>query len=260
MLRRNVVNPIALMLFLALALLSFYIPVPWWSYALLVLVWFLITVCSSFFIGWNYHLKSLHSNRKSKKNQVSITFDDGPDPIFTPKVLKLLKEYGAKATFFCIGQHIENHPEILKQIIADGHSVGNHTYSHSKSFGFFSSEKVKDELRKTTSTVKRITGLEMNLYRPAFGVTNPQIEKAVNTLSLKSIGWSVRSLDTTPRSADSVFKRVAAKVSKGDIILLHDTSEKTITVLERLLVFLRKENLESVPVERLLEIEAYGNQ
>ena len=98
----------------------------------------------------------------------------------------------------------------------------------------------------------------MNLYRPAFGVTNPQIEKAVNGLGLHSIGWSVRSLDTTPRSADSVFKRVTAKVSKGDIILLHDTSEKTIAVLERLLVFLRKENLESVPVERLLEIKAYG--
>lgn len=259
MLRRKVVNTITLVVLLALVMLSFFVPIPWWTYALLVLGWFLTTLFGSFFIGWNYHLQSLHSHKNSEDNWVSITFDDGPNPEFTPKVLRLLKEHGAKATFFCIGQHIKNHPKIMKQILADGHSVGNHTYSHSKFFGFFNSEKVTDELRKTISIVKDLTGLNMYLYRPAFGVTNPQIEKAVSDLGLHSIGWSVRSLDTTPRSANSVFNRIATKVSKGDIILLHDTSEKTIAVLERLLVFLRKKNLQSVPVERLLEIEAYGN-
>lgn len=258
MLKRRVVNPIALVLLLTLAVSAFFIQMPWWVFALVILVWFLITVCGSFFVGWDYHLKSLHRNKKSSGNWVSITFDDGPNPEFTPKVLKLLKEYNAKATFFCIGQQAENYPEILKQILSEGHSVGNHTYSHSKSFGFFDTEKVMAELEATQSKIQTMIGRQIKLYRPAFGVTNPQIEKAVKNLGLHSIGWSVRSLDTTFRSEKSVLKRITAQVSKGDIILLHDTSEKSVAVLERLLVFLREENLESVPVERLLEIEAYG--
>ena len=258
MLRRRVVNPIAVVLLVILALSALFFSAPWWPFSLVLLVWLVVTAFGSFFVGWNYHLKSLHGNKKSSGNWVSITFDDGPNPEFTPIALKLLREHGAKATFFCIGQHIENHPDIVKEILAGGHSIGNHTYSHSKSFGFFSSEKVKDELRKTNSIVKKLFGLEMNLYRPAFGVTNPQIEKAVKSLGIHSIGWSVRSLDTTSQSEKTILNRITAKVSKGDIVLLHDNSEKTIAVLERLLVFLRKENLESVPVERLLEIEAYG--
>ncbi len=258
MLRRRVVNPLAVIIFLALVLLAFFIPIPWWAFTLVILIWFLITAFGSFFVKWNYHLKSSHSNKKIAENWVSITFDDGPNPEFTPVILMLLREHGARATFFCIGQHVENHPDILKQILAEGHSIGNHTYSHSKSFGFFNSKKVQVELQATKSIVKKLTGIEMNLYRPAFGVTNPQIEKAVKSLGLQSIGWSVRSLDTTLRSENTVLDRITSKVSKGDIILLHDTSEKSIAVLERLLVFLRKENLKSVTVERLLEIEAYG--
>ena len=117
---------------------------------------------------------------------------------------------------------------------------------------------MKNELLKTKSLIKDLTGLEMNLYRPAFAVTNPMIERAVKDLNLKSIGWNVRSLDTTSRSEKSILKRITSKVSKGDIILLHDTSKKTISVLERLLVFLQEKNLQSVNVERLLQIEAYG--
>ncbi len=258
MLSRRVVNPLSVTFILGLAILAFFIPVPWWIYVLAVIAWFFITAFGSFFVRWNYHLKSLHCNKNAAENWVSITFDDGPNSQFTPKVLTILKEHSAKATFFCIGRQIENHPDVLKQILAEGHSIGNHTYSHSKTFGFFGLEKVKDELRKTKSIVQNLTGLQMNLYRPAFGVTNPQIEKAVKSLGLQSIGWNVRSLDTTARSENKVLDRVVSKVSKGDIILLHDTSEKSIAILERLLVFLREENLQSVTVERLLKIEAYG--
>ena len=256
--KRRVINPLALIVLLTLAVWAIFVPIPWWAYALVVLFWFVITAFGSFFVGWDYHLKSLHGNKRIAGNWVSITFDDGPHPKFTPRALNLLKEHGAKATFFCIGQQIENHPDIVRLILADGHSIGNHTYSHSKAFGFFRSEKVKNELAKTQSIVKELTGLEMNLYRPAFGVTNPQIGKAVKSLGLYSIGWSVRSLDTTPRSEKMILNRITSQVVKGDIILLHDTSEKTIAVLERLLVFMREENLRSVTVGQLLEIEAYA--
>ncbi|MDT7828600.1 polysaccharide deacetylase family protein [Pricia sp. S334] len=247
----------ALILTSSLAVMAFFVPIPWWAFALLVLAWLIITAMGSFFVGWDYHLKSLHHNPDTGENWVSLTFDDGPNPEFTPRVLKLLKKHGATATFFCIGKQIERHPEILKQILEEGHSIGNHTYSHSRTFGFFTSKKVKSELLATKSVVEQLTGLKMNLYRPAFGVTNPQIEKAIKSLGLLSVGWSVRSLDTTPRSEDRIYLRITRRVAKGDIILLHDTSEKTLAVLERLLVFLRKKNLESVPANRLLEIEAY---
>ncbi|WP_273565340.1 polysaccharide deacetylase family protein [Maribacter halichondriae] len=258
MLTRRVINPVAILIFLGLIALDFFVAIPIWGYSIVVLLWFLTTLFGSFFIRWNYHLTSLHSNKKISENWVAITFDDGPNHAFTPKVLDLLKHFEAQATFFCIGENIVKNPNILKEIIANGHSIGNHTYSHSKTFGFFGLEKVKAELLKTKSVAKDLTGREMNLFRPAFGVTNPMVEKAVKQLRLTSVGWNIRSLDTTPRSKEMVFKRITSKLSKGDIILLHDTSEKTVAVLERLLVFLKEKNLESVTVERLLEIEAYG--
>ncbi len=192
------------------------------------------------------------------KNQIALTFDDGPHPEFTPKVLDLLKKHEFKATFFCIGQHIEKHPELFKRILSEGHTVGNHTYSHSKLFGFFGTQKVVAELKRTIDLVKDLTGQSMSLYRPAFGVTNPMIEKAVKQLNLTSIGWNVRSLDTTARVENKVLNRITSKISKGDMVLLHDTSQKTVNVLERLLLFLEDKNMESVTVDKLLELNAYA--
>ncbi len=258
MLRRGPVNSIAGITLVLLTISSFIVNVPWWSFLFITIVWFLITLCGSFFIRWNYHLTSLHSNKKTNQQQVAITFDDGPHPEFTPKALDLLKKYNAKATFFCIGQEVEKHPEILKRILAEGHLVGNHTYSHSKSFGFFNTDKVVSELQQTIQVIKDLSGKEMKLYRPAFAVTNPMIERAVKQLDVHSIGWSVRSLDTTSRSEKMILNRILPKLSKGDVILLHDTSQKTVDVLEQLLLFLQEKNLESVTVDQLLEIDAYA--
>lgn len=258
MLRRNTINAITILVLVTFIILGYFITIPWWSYILIVFLWFLITLCGSFFIQWNYHLTSTHCNKKTSKNQIAITFDDGPHPEFTPKALDLLKAHKVKATFFCIGQQVEKHPEILKRIIAEGHLIGNHTYSHSKSFGFFTTEKVSSELKKTIQLIKDIVGKEMILYRPAFGVTNPMIEKAVKNLKVNVIGWNVRSLDTTGRSEKMILNRVTSQISNGDIVLLHDTSQKTVNVLEQLLLFLEEKNLESVRVDELLEIEAYA--
>ena len=160
-------------------------------------------MAGSAFIGWNYHFRSLNSNPETTQNQIAITFDDGPNAEFTPKILNLLKAYHAKATFFCIGKHIELYPDIFKSIIESGHTVGNHTYSHDNRFGFFSTEKVISELKQTNAIIKQQTGLVVKLYRPAFGVTNPRIKQALKITKLQSIGWNKRSLDTTKRYIDS---------------------------------------------------------
>ena len=222
------------------------------------MIWFAITAAGSFFIQWNYHFKSLSSNKAVKSNLVAITFDDGPHPEFTPKALELLKKYNAKATFFCVGKHIEAHPNVFNEIIKQGHTIGNHTYSHANNFGFFKTTKVTEELLKTNAVVKNSVGITLQLFRPAFGVTNPRIKTALKATKLQSIGWSVRSLDTTYKSPKSILKRTTKNLSKGDVILLHDTSLKSIIVLEQLLLFLQQQNMESITIDSLFNIEPYA--
>ncbi|OBQ54697.1 polysaccharide deacetylase family protein [Tamlana sp. s12] len=221
-------------------------------------IWFLITGFGSAFIGWNYFFKSLNANYNTKKKQIAITFDDGPNATFTPKVLQLLKQYDAKATFFCIGKHIEAHPEVFKTLLNEGHVVGNHTYSHSHYFGFFGTQRVIKELESTNRIIEKISGLKVKLYRPAFGVTNPNIKKAISQMGLHSVGWSKRSLDTTGRDEKAVLKRIINDLKPGDVILLHDTSEKTIRVLEQLLLFLQQQKLSAVTIDTLFDIKAYA--
>ena len=230
------------------------------SYAVFIIVgilWLLLTMCGSGFIRWNYFFKSLYSNPNTKEPIISITFDDGPHPEFTPKVLDVLKKYNAKATFFCIGNNIKSHPKLLNQIIDEGHTVGNHTYHHAKNFGFLTTNKVVIELNKTTALIKVVSGKTVRMYRPAFGVTNPRIKQAVKATQLLSIGWNKRSLDTLPFSKEYTLKRITRNLKPGDVILLHDTSEKSVAVLEHLLLFLQKHKLKSVTVDQLLNIQPY---
>lgn len=258
MLRFYTINALALVVFFGLLLGGFFGYVPAWLYVLFVFIWFLITAIGSFQIKLNYHLQSLNHNYKTSENHISITFDDGPNLEFTPKVLSLLKKHNAKATFFLIGKNAEKHPEIVRQILEEGHTIGNHSYSHSKNFGFFSSEKVIAELNKTNSVLKEIIGKELKLFRPPFGVTNPNIKNGLKNTGHYSIGWSKRSFDTTNISEEKIIKRITSNLKKGDIILLHDSSTKTVAVLEQLLLTLQSHKLQSVPVDRLLEIEAYA--
>lgn len=258
MLNFKSVNIAASFVFIGLLVAYSFFNVSFWFIILLVFIWLLLTGLGSAIIGWNYHFKSLNFNSKTRENYIAITFDDGPHPIFTPQVLDLLKKYEAKATFFCIGRNIESYPEILKDIIEQGHSVGNHTYTHDNKFGFFSTQKVISELQKTNAIVNKITGLELNLYRPAFGVTNPRIKRALKAIGLQSVGWNKRSFDTTNLDGKVIFSRITRSLKKGDVILLHDTSDKTIAVLEQLLLFLQQQKMESVTIDTLFKLKAYA--
>lgn len=258
MLKFYTINALALLIFFGLLLGGFFGEVPVWLYLLFVIIWIVITAIGSFQIRWNYHLQSLNHNYKTSEKVVSITFDDGPSPEFTKKVLSLLKSYNAKATFFLIGEKAEKYPELVKELLAEGHSIGNHSYSHSKNFGFFSKEKVAHDLERCNSVLKEITGKNIKMFRPPFGVTNPNIKKALRKSGHHSIGWSKRSLDTTKLSEDKILLRLTTNLKPGDIVLLHDSSAKSIIVLEQLLLFLQSHKLQSVSVNRLLEIDAYA--
>lgn len=258
MLKYPVINGISSLAFLALLICDYFGEIRWWAYIALGVFWLTFTIIGSFHIRWNYHLPALHFNNKVPNNWVAITFDDGPDPNFTLKVLELLQKYNAKATFFCVGQQVKLFGVIAKKIVDDGHTIGNHTYTHSNKFGFLGTQKVMLELQKTNTAIKEVTALNTLLYRPAFGVTNPSIRKAVKRLKLQTVGWSIRSLDTTKRSKKEILERITNKIKKGDIILLHDSSEKTVEVLEQLLLFLQQNKMQSVTVDQLLDIKAYA--
>ena len=125
------------------AIIHIFNQINWWVYVVLFSIWLVCVLLGSWFIRLNYFFKSLHSKPNHTEQQVAITFDDGPHSKFTQDVLKLLKTHSAKATFFLIGKHIEENPNVVASILKEGHTIGNHTYSHSTTFGFFSKTRVK---------------------------------------------------------------------------------------------------------------------
>ena len=222
-----------------------------WVYLAGFLAFSAVVVCGSFDIELGYFVNSI-THKRTRIKETALTFDDGPTE-FTPKFLDLLKEHEIKATFFCIGKQIEKHPEIFQRIIAEGHTVGNHTLSHSNSTGFLSTSKMTEEIEKCDEVMMRIGNIKTDLYRPPFGITNPNIAKAIRKTNKKSIGWNVRSLDTITDDEKKIYKRVTKGLKKGSIILLHDTSEKTYKVLADLLLFLKDKKYSTFTVDTLIK-------
>lgn len=221
-----------------------------WVHIFCFILFSAVVVWGSLDIQLGYFVNSF-THKQTKIREVALTFDDGPTE-FTPKFLDLLKENNIKATFFCIGKQIEKYPETFRRIIAEGHSVGNHTYSHFNSTGFLSTSKMIEEIEKCDETMLKIVNIKTNLYRPPFGVTNPNIAKAIKKTHKKSIGWNVRSLDTVIDDEKKIYKRVTKKLKKGSIILLHDTSDKTYNVLVELLLFLDREKYRTFTIDSII--------
>jgi peptidoglycan-N-acetylglucosamine deacetylase len=201
----------------------------WYFLVLLVFIYFSILVLGVSFIGLNFFVSSVNKI-PNVKNQIAITFDDGPTPQ-TLEVLKILAKWNAKATFFCIGTQVEKYPEILKQVVEQGHLVGNHTYSHQHTFPVFSQQKMLKDVEKASTEISKITGTKPNYFRPPFGVTNPRIAKMLKQTKLISVGWNKRSLDTSIKDQTKILKRITTNLKAGDIILLHDRMPNAAKVL-----------------------------
>ena len=256
-LKSKIVNTTFILLFIILGVAYFLITIPFLIFLLIGLGWLIITGIASFNISWNYHLTSFSFLPNCPDKKVAITFDDGPNPEYTPQILALLRQYQIKATFFCIGTHIEKHPELLKKIVAEGHTIGNHSYSHSGRFSFYKAEKIAAELKQTNTLVKKLTNHEMAFFRPPFGVTNPNIKKALAITRHKSIGWSVRSFDTYIKQKEKILKRITKNLKGGDIILLHDTTQQTVEILKDFIIFLKQQEFEPVTIDKLMNVKSY---
>ncbi|MDR6301667.1 polysaccharide deacetylase family protein [Mesonia maritima] len=257
MLKFKVVNSFFLLLLAGNIYLIVLFSWPIFTPLLLLLFWFLITLIGATNVRLNYFFKALHLKKNHPKNEIALTFDDGPAPQ-TLEILNILKKYNAKATFFCIGHKIDENPEIFRRIIAEGHTVGNHSYSHAKNIGFFSSKYIQRELESCNQAAKSIAKINMKLFRMPFGICNPNIKKALRKTELQPVGWSIRSFDALFSSPDFIFKNIQKKIRPGDVILLHDTQQHTPEILERLLILLQEKSLQSVTVNHLFKISAYA--
>lgn len=230
-----------------------FVYVSFWWYVLLFLAFFWVILIGSFSMSWDFFLIAITSNHNISEKKIAITFDDGPNSKFTSKVLQLLKDYDAKATFFCIGKHVKKYPELLKSITSEGHDIGNHSYSHSKMIDFKSTEEWLTELKQTDQVIFNATGEKPTLFRPPFGVTTPNLAKALKVTGHQVIGWNIRPFDTTIKNPDTILKRIVKKIQPGAIILLHDNHDRIEIVLEQLLQFLKKNDYQMVTIKELLD-------
>ena len=194
-----------------------------------------------FDIRQNIFVKSINSVREGN---ICLTFDDGPDPIMTPKILDILTRHHVKGTFFLIGENVLANPELVKQISDEGHSIGNHTYYHKTIFPISSKNKITEEIKKTNQLLEQITSKKIILFRPPFGITNPNIKKTLKKLEMTSVGWNIRSLDTITKDAKKLSNRVINGINKGgSIILFHDRCESTLEILEKIIIYCHEKGL-----------------
>ncbi len=192
-------------------------------------------------------------------NRVAITFDDGPDPANTPAILKILDRHRGKASFFFTGGKVGGNEHLVKEVARAGHTIGNHSYSHSNLFPFFRPGRITREIEHTNKLLEACGCQRVRYFRPPFGVTNPNIYRALRNVDMRVAGWSIRSLDTRNEDRSVVLQRIAGKLGGGEIILLHETSQQILGILEELLVLLETRGLKAVSMDELLETNDLKN-
>ena len=189
---------------------------------------------------------------------VALTFDDGPDPQVTPQVLDLLDQYQAKASFFCIGAAVRQYPDLLREIVARGHTVENHGHAHSSLFAFWGRARMQQDMTQLQQAVHAVTGGWPRFFRPTAGFRNPLLDWALARTGLHLVMWTRRGFDTRCRHAPTVLQRLLRRLAAGDILLLHDGNAArtaqgeplVLAVLPALLRTLRERNLQAVTLRQ----------
>jgi peptidoglycan/xylan/chitin deacetylase (PgdA/CDA1 family) len=192
----------------------------------------------------------------AQRGEVTLTFDDGPDPEVTPQVLDILARYGVRATFFCIGDKAAAHPDLCRHIVARGHRVENHGQHHRNRTAFSGIGGWRREVAGAQKTLESITGRRPEFYRALAGMRNPLLDPVLQGANLRLVSWTRRGYDTRCTDADTVFARLTRNLAAGDILLLHDGHAArsadgrpvVLDVLPRLLAELSSRNLNPVPL------------
>ena len=185
-----------------------------------------------------------------KKNQkvVALTFDDGPNPATTNQALDTLSKYGIKATFFVLGKNVSGNEEILKRMKADGHVIGNHSWSHPV-LSKLSLDEAKKQITDTEDALTKVLGSSSKLMRPPYGAITDDIR---NSLDLSFIMWDVDSLDWKSKNEASILTEIQRQVRNGSIILMHDIHAETVNALPKIIDYLKEQGYHFVTVPEML--------
>jgi peptidoglycan/xylan/chitin deacetylase (PgdA/CDA1 family) len=207
------------------ALIALVIRPAWWPWVLAVLA---ANHLSLALIGMWPRSRLLGDNivrlphAAAHRGEIALTFDDGPNPEVTPKVLDILEHYGAKASFFCVGETAAAHPEIVREILNGGHTIENHSMRHSGLFGFYGSAALRRDIDSAQTVLSGIAGQPPRFFRAPMGFRNPMLDPVVAHLGLQYMSWTRRGFDTVARDPAAVLRRLLRGLAAGDILLLHD--------------------------------------
>ncbi len=185
------------------------------------------------------------------KRQIALTFDDGPHPDYTPKILDILKQNKIKATFFVIGMMCEKYPDLVKAELAAGHCIGNHTYHHVNitkiPIGY-----VATEIKACGEVVKNITGKPMHLCRPPGGDYNDKVAQVCEALGYTVVLWTDDPGDYKDPGGKVLMERLTSRVGNGGIILVHDGVQETLDILPKFIQTMKKKGYEFVTIDQML--------
>ena len=196
---------------------------------------------------------------KGDRRGVGLTFDDGPHPLYTPRVLEILDRFQAKATFFVIGRHLKEQGDLVVAASKAGHVIGNHTDHHFWTMSFSSAKKIRQEILACQSEVEKWAGYKPRFYRQPAGFRNPRIFQILKELHMTMVGWQVRAFDTQQKNPQSIVRRILKKAQPGGVILLHDGADSasnqdrtaTLRALPEILGGLQERGMEFLTLDEL---------
>jgi peptidoglycan-N-acetylglucosamine deacetylase len=251
------VNWISVAIMIGLLLVNQWLDVSVWIYIAFFTAYIGVQVYGSSVLSVGYFLPVLWRGTESS-GAVALTFDDGPVAGRTEKILDILNQYQAPAAFFCIGKRVEAHPQLVHRMHNAGHLIANHSFFHRATFDLQTAAAIGAELQSTDQAIERAIGAKPIYFRPPFGVTNPMVASAVRKGDYKTIGWSIRSLDTVINDRTRLLRRITGSLKGGDIILLHDHGPCTVDILSDLIKQISALGLKIVRVDQLLNEKAYA--
>ena len=208
-----------------------------WSYAsagailagaLALIAWGVFNVNSSLWAPTLFQVPGIKA--------VALTFDDGPDSTFTPRVLEILAREKVHATFFIVGERAKMNPQLLSEIDQQGHLLGNHSFSHAWNINFSLHGRLTHEITACQEAIKAATGKEPRFYRAPHGFKNPATGDVLARLGLTCVGWQVRGFDAVSSNANGIARRLVLRAKSGGVLLLHDgaglqgTSDRSATL------------------------------
>jgi peptidoglycan/xylan/chitin deacetylase (PgdA/CDA1 family) len=230
---------------------------PIFAYWVLLIAYSLIVFWGCYYVGSNFFVKIICKAYTDKK-EIAISFDDGPAENYTKEILEILKAEQVKAIFFCIGHRIAGNEVVLKQVQADGHIIGNHSYSHHFWFDMYPAKKMQEDLKQMDAEMQRVIGLKPKLFRPPYGVTNPNLAKAIKNGGYTPVGWSVRSMDTMIKDGKKLLDKINDGIKPGAVFLFHDTSKTTLDVLPQFIKEVKNRGYNIIPLDKLLALQPYA--